>query len=113
MENLRRQKLAEKLAKRLSNQDMENITESIDRACDFMRNFCGREDIPPAADFLIFDMAIELLKSGTSEERRVKEISRGDTKISYEESKTGLSSVFGNFSDRLIRFRKLGLIRRD
>lgn len=71
---------------------------------------CGREDVPEKAEAVIADMAYDMLKAqGVLPEgnKPVKSISRGDTAITYADSTVAAQNVLGDYSARMIPFKKL------
>lgn len=117
MEKLK-EKIAKRLEKRINNPDealIQNISESVDRAFSYFKIYCNRQDVPDEAEFLIYDMCLLQMKQEgfLQSNSDVKEISRGDTKIVYTDKKSVNESVFEDFHSRLIRFRKLGLVKKE
>ncbi len=116
MKKERKQKLEEKLVKKLSKlcDDTSLASDYLDKAIIFFKNSCNRFDVPENADFLIFDIAFSFIQNDglIKKDEEMKEISRGDTKIVYKDNSKKIS-LDSSFEKRLIRFRKLGLLRKE
>ncbi len=89
------------------NEDVEFLLERVIR---YFLSYTNLSKVPDEADILIYDMAISLAKDEgvIVVNEKVKQIKRGDTSITYEDSKS-LSSFFNAFKTRLNHFRTLNI----
>ncbi len=109
MEENRKALLLKWLKKKINKPD-EDIDFLLKRVISHFLNYTNLSKVPKEADVLIYDMAISL---ATDEgliafDSKVKQIKRGDTAITYGDSKV-LSSFFSGYETRLNHFRTLNI----